>query len=357
MTVIDLFCGIGGFSKGFEKAGFKIVLGIDNWGVCLETFEHNHSEAKALMADLTKLDNKFYKKYTNKIDVVIAGPPCQGFSMAGKRDPKDIRNTLFGEVIRAVKNIKPKVAIIENVVGLLSMQTPDGNLVKDLIVEKFREIGYVTEYKILNAADYGVPQARRRVIFIASRIGKIGFPEPTHLQDPSSDLLSSKLNQWVSVGDALGNIPDTDSTKYLTPKTDFQKLMSNGSRKISNHTRPNHNSDVLRRMSHVPAGGNWKDIPPEYYNVGGEHSNNYRRLHPDKPSVTIKHAMKSMIIHPKYTRGITIREAARLQSFYDSFFICGTVSEGHQQLANAVPPLLGFAIAGQIKKGLKHEKK
>lgn len=347
-TVIDLFCGIGGFSKGFEKAGFRVLLGIDDWDIAVKSFEQNHKGAKIVLSDIREIPNKFFKKYKNKTDVIIAGPPCQGFSMSGKRDPKDIRNTLFEEVIRVSSILKPKIIVMENVVGLLSMKNPKGKLVRDLVIERFKDIGYETECRILNAADFGVPQKRRRVIFIASRVGKIGFPDPTHSEKSYITLGGKKIKSWVSVGDALGNIPDVGANKYSPPKTEFQEIMSNGATEIYNHDNTNHSDEIIKRMSFIPPGGNWRDVPKEYYNVGGEHSNNYRRLNPNKPSITIKHATKSMIIHPSHNRCITVREAARLQSFYDSFILHGTKFEQHQQLANAVPPLLGLAIAKHI---------
>lgn len=361
-TVIDLFCGIGGFSKGFETAGFDVVLGVDIWDVALETFKNNHKNVDVLHKDIKDITNEALKKYIEKTDVIIGGPPCQGFSVVGKRDPCDQRNLLFEDMIKIVSIIKPKIVVLENVVGLLSMTTPDGKPITDMIKMKFDKIGYSTEQKILNAADYGVPQKRQRVIFIASCIGKIGHPEPTHSENNKSTMdrfLDSKIkkSKWITVGDALGNIPDIDNTKYTPPKNDFQKLMSNGENVIHNHTGINHNSDVIRRMSYVPQGGNWKNIPKEYYDVGGIHSNNYRRLDPKKPAITIKHAAKSMIIHHFFNRGLTVREAARLQSFSDSFILTGTKSQQHQQLANAVPPLLGNSIANHLLKFLKEKDK
>ena len=333
-TVIDLFCGIGGLSKGFEMAGFDIILGIDNWPVALETFQKNHKNTKTVNADITLIKDKFFEVYKNKVDVVIAGPPCQGFSMAGKRDINDPRNSLFEEVIRVVKILNPKIVLIENVVGLLSMKIPEGQLVRDLIINRLRDEGYDTECRILNASDYGVPQNRRRVIFIGSKIGRIGFPEPA--------------DHTVTVGDALGNIPNAGSNNYLNASNDFQKAMSNGTKVIYNHEISNHGAAIIKRMSFVPPGGNWRDIPKRYYNVGGEHSNNYRRLDSKKPAITIKHATKSMIIHPWYNRCLTVREAARLQSFPDNFVLYGTKFEQHQQLANAVPPLLAFEISKHL---------
>jgi DNA (cytosine-5)-methyltransferase 1 len=338
-AVLDLFCGIGGFSKGFEKAGFHISAGIDNWKVALETFEKNHKKSKAIYGDLRDLKDSVFKEFSGKIDVIIAGPPCQGFSMSGKRDINDKRNTLFEEVIRAVKLIRPKVVIIENVVGLLSMVNPDGEPIKDLIYRKLQEEGYEVEHRVFNASEHGVPQSRKRVVFIGSRIGQIDFPR---IQGDA-----------ITVGDALGNLPDVEAKVYGEPKTEFQKLMADGERNIYNHEKMKHNKEVLERITYVPAGGNWQDIPPKFYNVGGEHSNNYRRLDPKKPSITLKHATKSMIIHPKFDRVITAREVARLQSFPDSFILSGTRFEQHQQLANAVPPLLAFEIAKMIKQKLE----
>ncbi|WP_413862191.1 DNA cytosine methyltransferase [Methanobrevibacter sp. UBA417] len=333
-NVIDLFCGIGGFSKGFEMAGFNIVCGIDFWDIAIETFESNHKNTNGTLADLTELDDKFFEKYTGKIDIIIAGPPCQGFSMCGQRKIGDKRNELFNEVIRAVRIINPKIVIIENVVGLLSMKNANGENVKDLINIKLNELGYSVNYKILDASDYGVPQKRKRVFFIGSKIGDVEFPLP--------------LKNKVTVMDALSNIPDTSAEFYKKPENDFQVLMSGGESKIYNHDAMKHNKKVLRRIENVPQGGNWKDIPPEIYDVGGTHSNNYRRLNPNKPSITIKHAIKSMIIHPVFNRVITAREVARLQSIPDSFIIKGNKTEQHQQLANAVPPLLGYALAKSV---------
>jgi DNA (cytosine-5)-methyltransferase 1 len=332
--VIDLFCGIGGFSKGFEMAGFDVLLGIDNWDPALETFKNNHGNTKIINKDIREIEDDFYKKYSVDVDVIIAGPPCQGFSMCGTRDINDSRNSLFKEVIRAVKIINPKVVVIENVVGLMSMKSPEGEYVKEIIHDELEKLGYEIENKILNADEYQVPQSRKRVFFIASKIGRINFPE--------------KNLKKITVFDALSNIPDSTKNEYLKPENEYQKIMSDDKKIIYNHESMNHNAKVLEKIRHVPPGGNWKDIPPEIYGDVGNHSNNYRRLNPKKPSITIKHATKSMILHYKYDRVITAREAARLQSFPDSFIISGNKTDQHQQLANAVPPFLGFAIGKQI---------
>ena len=339
--VLDLFCGIGGFSYGFEMTNkFKVVLGADIWQTALNTFEKNHKNTKLLNEDLTKLDKEYWEDYKKDVDVIIAGPPCQGFSMSGKRKVGDRRNKLFEEVVKVASVIQPQYIIIENVVGLLSMVDDNGILVKDKIVSEFDSLGYKTEYKVLNAADYGVPQARHRVVFLISKKYPLKFPEP----------IKNESN-YVTVGDALGNI-DPDGDMYFEPKTNFQKIMS-GDKIIYNHDRRKSNDLVTKRMSYIPQGGNWKDIPPELGTGGGTHSNAYKRLDSTKPSITIKHAAKAMIIHPNRNRILTVREVARLQSFDDNFIMTGNNSDQHQQLANAVPPLLGKAIAEQVYKNLQ----
>lgn len=342
LKVIDLFCGIGGFSYGFNMTGkFDVVLGADIWDVALNTFKENHSGTELLNEDLTKLPNEYWKKYKNKVDVIIAGPPCQGFSMIGPRKKDDKRNSLFEEVVRVAKLTNPKVVIIENVVGLLSMTTVEGRNVKDIIYEEFNAIGYDVKHKVLNSADYGVPQQRKRVIFIITKKDvEIDFPEPM-------------LNEenYITVGQALGNV-NPCGDEYSKPTCEYQKLMA-GRKDICNHVRRTSSELVTKRMASIPQGGNWKDIPEELGSGGGTFSNAYKRLDPNKPSVTIKHAAKAMIIHPTENRILTVRECARLQSFDDNFVLTGNGSDQHQQLANAVPPLLGKAIAEEIYKGLK----
>lgn len=339
--VVDLFCGIGGFSYGFEMTNkFDVVLGADIWETALNTFKKNHKNTELINEDLTKLPDDFWYKYKDKIDVVIAGPPCQGFSMIGQRKKDDKRNSLFEEVVRVTKIIRPKIVVIENVVGLLSMTTKDGKDVKELIKEEFEKLKYSVKYRVLNAADYGVPQQRKRVIFIITQNGyNVDYPKP-----------KLKEEDYITVGEALGNV-DPNGDYYLIPTCDFQKLMA-GRKDICNHIRRKSNELVTKRMSFIPQGGNWQNIPKDLGTGGGTYSNAYRRLDNNKPSITIKHAAKAMIIHPTENRILTVRECARLQSFDDDFVLTGNNSDQHQQLANAVPPLLGKAIAEEIYKGL-----
>lgn len=340
--ILDLFCGIGGFSYGFEMTGkYKTILGVDAWNIALNTFKLNHTETQIEENDIRQLTNDYWAKYKNSVDIVIAGPPCQGFSMSGKRDVLDERNNLFIEVIRIVKEVKPKVVVIENVTGLLSMKTPEGKYVKEEIESQLRGLGYNVESKVLLASDYGVPQNRKRVIFIASLLDNIEFPIISH---------GYGLEPVVTVGDALSNIPDKEK-KYLPAKNAYQQLMA-GKKTILNHEPIAHADNIIMRMKSVPQGGNWQDIPIELGQGGGKHSNNYRRLKYDEPSITIKHVSKSMMIHPIYHRTPTVREVARIQSFNDDFELTGTKYDQHQQLANAVPPLLGKALGESILKML-----
>lgn len=338
--IIDLFCGVGGFSYGFEMTNnFEVLLGVDIWETALNTFKKNHPSTNLLLDDITKVDLNYWTQYKDSVDIIIAGPPCQGFSMSGKRDINDSRNTLFEQVVKVTEIIQPKYVVIENVVGLLSMKNDLGRDIKELIQEEFEKIGYRVSYKILNAADYGVPQARKRVIFLISKDFPLEFP---------SSIFSEE--EYITVGDALGNV-DPDGDTYLTAVTQYQKIMQ-GNSFIKNHLRRTSNELVTKRMSHIPEGGNWTSIPAELGTGGGTHSNAYKRLDSQKPSITIKHAAKAMIIHPKRNRILTVREVARLQSFSDDFEFTGSGSDQHQQLANAVPPLLGKSIADQIYKNL-----
>jgi DNA (cytosine-5)-methyltransferase 1 len=345
IKVIDLFCGIGGFSYGFEMTNkFEVVAGADIWDVALSTFKTNHKKTLLINEDLTQMDEHFWDSYKGVADVIIAGPPCQGFSMSGKRQKNDKRNSLFKEVVRITSVVQPKYVVIENVVGLLSMTNDQGQDIKTLIKEEFNALGYNVAYKVLNATEYGVPQARKRVVFLISKNYPLEYPKPVY-----------NVKDYITVGDALGNV-DPDGDVYFEPSTKYQKLMKGSSNTIFNHERRQSNALVTKRMSYIPQGGNWKDIPLELGTGGGTHSNAYKRLDPNKPSVTIKHAAKAMIIHPYRNRILTVREVARLQSFDDDFVFTGSNSDQHQQLANAVPPLLGKAIAEQIFENLEHGK-
>lgn len=341
--VLDLFCWIWWFSKWFDYEWFEIVAWIDFWDIAIETYKTVHPKSEAILADLTVLPDDFFEKY-KWIDVIIAWPPCQWFSMAWKREIWDSRNALFWQVIRAAKIIKPEVVVIENVVWLLSMVNEEWKLIKDIIVEELSNLWYNVQYQIVDASEHNVPQKRKRVIFVWTKSPWFEYPK-----------ISKNI---VTVKDALSNIPDGWAEFYYDPKNDFQKLMAqdNPLKLIYNHPQVKHNELITKRMASVPQWWNRKDIPIELWQWWWTHSNNYRRLDETKPSITLKHATKSMIIHPWYNRCLTPREVARLQSFSDGTNLSWTKFEQHQQLANAVPPLLWRDIAKAVKVYLNSKK-
>lgn len=340
MNAIDLFAGCGGLSKGFMDAGFEIIVGVDNDQAALNTFQLNHNGAVALNADLSQQETfDTIKKIAGKrsIDVVIAGPPCQGFSLTGPRNFDDPRNKLYLAVIEIVRQYKPKGFIIENVPGMAVMY--DGQI-KDEILRRFTKMGYNVECKILCAADYGVPQMRRRLIFMGVRkdIGKPVFPTPTHTEetyrtcrDAISDLPSRETE--------LGKEEDVYTSK---PLTEYQVLMRGKCTVLHNHVATAHKQFVKEIIAQVPEGGNWRDLPPGVGESRRFHEA-WTRYHGDKPSKTIDTGHRNHF-HYEYNRVPTIRENARLQSFPDDFVFTGTKTQQNRQVGNAVPPLLGYAL-------------
>lgn len=351
LKIIDLFAGCGGLSYGFEMAGFEVMLGTDNWIDSLETFKANHKNSKILCEDISKVKKEDILKLIDNrdVDVLVGGPPCQGFSLAGKRDSKDDRNKLVMEYVRVVKELKPKFFVLENVLGILSMKDERGNLVIDNLKKAFGKIGYKIAYKPLYAHHYGVPQKRQRVVIVGNRLGiDFEFPKPTH---------DGVKNKFITVGDAISDLPLLDKdfgeeiTKYKnTPKSDYQKIMRKDSSLLINHTKSAHSEQTTKVISFVPEGGNWKDLPKEYQNIRS-YSNTWRRLDSKLPSVTIDTGHRHHF-HYKANRVPTVRESARIQSFPDNFEFKGTRTSQFKQVGNAVPPLLAKAIADKIKKYL-----
>lgn len=338
--VLDLFAGCGGLSSGFNRSlDFEVKLANDIWKPARDTYTFNNPNIPFLLDDIKNITKEVIDKYFhNGVDVIIGGPPCQGFSMCGTRDIQDERNKLFYEYARIVEFTKPYIFVMENVKGLLSMRNKENNYIINVIEEIFKELGYDIQYKVLNSKYYNVPQARERVIIVGVRSDlNEKYEYPIH---------QINENSVVTVGmalEGLNNISSLDGELKLTSENKYVKSISK-TKRIYNHEIPVHKSDVEHRMRFVPCGGNWEDIPSEF-RVGGTHSNAYKRLDPKLPSVTIKHAYKSMIIHPEYNRCLSIREVARLQSFHDDFIFKNTKTSQYQQLANAVPPNLSKALA------------
>jgi len=349
--VIDLFSGCGGLSYGLKKAGFNVVLGIDNWNEALETFEYNHPHAKTLRADISKVKIEDIEKLIGRqrVDVVVGGPPCQGFSLSGPRNFHDSRNRLYLDFIRLVREIKPAAFIIENVPGLASLF---GGHVKDRIIKEFNKLGYAVNAQVLNASDYGVPQNRKRIVFVGIK-GKntFEFPAPTYFGENGAEPMLE--NKKVTVGDAISDLPllrdelGAEELEYIKPPvSEYQKLIRNGSRKIFNHVASNHTKQTTRIISLVPEGGNYKNLPEHLKRTRNFHIA-WTRLHRDKPSPTIDTGHRHHF-HPTENRVPTVREAARIQSFPDDFRFLGPKTSQYRQVGNAVPPLLAARVGKKL---------
>ena len=344
--VIDLFSGCGGFSFGFEKAGFHVVLGVDDNVPALTTFKLNHQNSNALVADLhtdESIDQIAETVGGHEIDVIISGPPCQGFSLTGPRNQSDERNKLFYSVFKLARQLNPKAVIIENVPGLASLYGGDA---KADIKAAFRKHGYSVSDRVLFAPDYGVPQIRKRLFFVGllEEIGTFDFPQPI-LTKENYRTCSDAISDLPLRTNDLGNEVDTYDQNA---KTQYQQEMRNGAKVLYNHVATNHKEHVIDVISQVPEGGNYKDLPP---GVGDSRRFNeaWTRYHSNRPSKTIDTGHRNHF-HYKLNRVPTIREMARLQTFPDSFVFSGNKTQQNRQVGNAVPPLLGFHIAKQLKK-------
>lgn len=342
-NVLDLFCGCGGLSCGFERAGYNIVLGIDNDRQALNTFELNHKGAKSICGDITAIHLDDIDKVTGnkKIDVIIGGPPCQGMSLSGPRKFDDPRNKLYLSYIRLVEEIKPEAFVIENVPGLVSLF---GGQIKDSILQRLTALGYNVTYQILSADDYGVPQSRKRVVFVGLRDNVFEYP--------------NKFSYKVSCEMALSDLPPlidelgTDKQSYISePQNDYQIIMRENSEFVRNHIAATHSEKVKTIISMVPDGGNYKDLPEPYRSSRNFHVA-WTRFNSQKPAPTIDTGHRHHF-HYKYNRVPTVRECARLQSFPDDFIFYGNKTQQFRQVGNAVPPLMAQAIANQLKKFLK----
>jgi len=339
LNVLDLFCGAGGLSSGFHKAGFNIVAGVDNWQDSLDTFALNHSNSIALNEDLDNLDiNSLDSKVNQKIDVVIGGPPCQGFSISGKRNPNDPRNKLYQSFVDIVRYYQPKAFVLENVPNLVSMSN---GLIKDEIIKDFELLGYKVQYKILLASDYGVPQNRKRVFFVGIQGKEFQFPKPT-------------CTKHITSKEAIDDLPEEtleEGINYPLPATNgFQQLMRKDSTGIYNHVATQHNDKTIKIISMVPDGGNYKDLPKELWNTRKVNIA-WTRINSNKPSMTIDTGHNHHF-HYEFNRVPTARESARLQSFEDKFRFLGTKTSQLKQIGNAVPPLLAYELAKQLREQL-----
>jgi len=340
--VLDLFSGCGGLSYGFMQAGFGIVGAIDNWKDALDTFEKNHAGSVVKLVDLGNFDKADLKQF-GEVDVVIGGPPCQGFSISGKRDPNDPRNKLYRGFVKIVEELKPKAFVMENVPNLVSTES---GKIKDMIIQNFNDLGYEVKYKVLLASDYGVPQNRRRVIFVGTRGDNLfRFPEGKHKDKEDK----------VTCSMALSDLPEhsvEDETMYMiSAACPYQRQMRKNSNKIFNHETTNHEKKTIDTISLVPDGGNYKDLPPHLRNTRKVNIA-WTRYNSQKPSLTIDTGHRHHF-HYKWNRVPTVRESARLQSFPDDFIFLGSKTSQYRQVGNAVPPYLAEAIAHELMRVLQ----
>lgn len=339
--IIDLFCGLGGFSQGFEKAGFESVLAIDVWKDAIETYNYNRENKIAKNMDIKLLDNEMIKEITSKhhITGIIGGPPCQGFSTVGTRNVEDDRNFLYLEYYRVVKEVMPDFFVIENVKGLLTLNK---GMFYDDIKERFGSLGYTIEAKILDSSDYGVPQKRLRVFFVGLNNGKkFEFPEP--------------LGYKISTKEALGDLPSLDKLnnayeelKYNNePSNDFQREIRNNSVEIYNHEQTRHTEQTIDIISQIKDGGSIKDLPEKFWNVR-KYNKAFQRMNSQEPSHTVDTGHRNYF-HYEENRVPSVRECCRLQSIPDDFIITGSKTSQYKQVGNCVPVNLAFNLASKIK--------
>ena len=348
LTSIDLFSGCGGLSLGLERAGIHSVLAVDNWADALETLQHNLPATRTLLADMSQEGADLACTAAGKTDLVVGGPPCQGFSISGKRDPYDLRNQLYQGFVRVVDRIRPAVFIMENVPNMASMG--GGRLLEEVLAD-FAAIGFQTTYKTLLASDYGVPQNRRRLIIVGTRLAN-PFDFDRYLK-PVCGLAK------VTVRDAISDLPSesvVNGSCYEIPAiSDYQELIRVDSVGIFNHETTNHSERTRAIVSLVPDGGNYKDLP---VHLQGTRKVNiaWTRFASHKPSLTIDTGHRHHF-HYEYDRIPTVRESARLQSFPDDFVFLGSKTSQYRQVGNAVPPLMAEQLGLAVKRFLEVERR
>jgi len=343
-SVIDLFCGCGGLSLGFSQVGFRVLLGADSDEQALITFRNNFKKSQAINLDLAESDSVTRVQETigrKDVDVIVAGPPCQGFSLTGPRNFDDERNRLYLAIFEFVKKMNPKAFVIENVPGLATLY---GGEIREEIRKRFQDLGFNVVPDVLCAADYGVPQMRKRIFFVGLRrhFGKFAFPPKTH-----------NPRNYVTCSDAIGDLPSREEElgkevdEYRQEATTaYQKKMREGSEKLYNHVATNHTKMVKAVIALVPEGGNYRDLPPGVGESRKFHEA-WTRYHSKKPARTIDTGHRNHF-HYKFNRVPTVRENARLQSFPDTFIFFGNRTQQYRQVGNAVPPLLVEALARQL---------
>lgn len=350
---IDIFSGAGGLSLGAEMAGIQISHAVEINESAAKTFLRNHIGAKVHQSDISDIKSEELQTEDKKpVFVIMGGPPCQGFSMSNTRtrNMENDKNYLFTQFVRLVREIRPTWFVLENVWGLTNLNKGE---TRKMIEECFCALGYKVKSDVLWASDYGVPQSRNRFFMVGNLLG-IDYEFP------------KKHNKTVTVEEAIADLPslkngdmidEGDYVLSLSDASDYAKEMRKKSDKPKQNFVSRNNELVIERYKYIGQGQNWQAIPEHlmqnYADKKRCHSGIYKRLVADKPSVVISNYRKSMLIHPYEDRGISVREAARLQSFPDDFIFEGPLSHIQQQIGNAVPPLLSKAVFNQIIKQTK----
>ena len=382
---IDLFAGAGGLSCGLEMAGFRPVLANEWIDAYANTYAVNHPDAKTLKCDIRSIDAALIKDLVaehGEIDLIAGGPPCQGFSVnAPIRSLDDQRNHLFKEFIRVVEAVRPKAVLIENVPGIVSLG--QGTVVEQ-IYQHLNNLGYAVKHRILFAGHYGVPQMRYRTVFIGIRNpeAEIKFPFPQYNATGVANFTKAKelcfqlddeklasLKKFTSVWDAIGDLPplhggerDVEIDYPAPAETEFQKIMRKGSRYITSHFCNRLTSINIQRLAHIPQGGSWRDIPFDLLPQGlkiarrSDHTKRYGKLTLDGLCSTVLTKCDphwGSFFHPTQARVISVREAARIQSFPDWYRFTGTMTEQYAQVGNAVPCLMAREIGKTIQQLLE----
>lgn len=368
LKVIDLFCGVGGLSYGFAHDDhFEIIAANDILPNMAKAYSLNHPTVKVFVDDIKNFNAlkvaDDFKIKPGEIDIIVGGPPCQAYSTVGKRLIGDPRGKLFQEYYRVLKEFNPKLFLFENVKGLQSMS---GGELLETIISLFESLGYEVQYKVLNAADYGAPQIRERIIIIGSKLkSHFNYPEPTHSNSEEPiNLFTGELKPYLTLEEAISDLPfiksGEENFNYSSdPKNEFQRLMrQNAPKKLMDHNAPNNSAKLVKIMELLPDGGTPKDLPENLRPSSG-FKNTYCRLWWNRPSTTITRNLStpssSRCIHPKAPRPLTTREGARIQCFPDNYIFYGSRTDRNLQIGNAVPTFLSNAIAEAILLNFKQE--
>lgn len=347
MQAIDLFSGAGGMSIGASMSGINVRYAVEMDKHAAETFALNHKNAILLNQDIRNVTlSHFNGLDRTEPTIIFGGPPCQGFSTSNQknRGKQNSNNWLFREYLRLVEEVRPDWVVFENVKGLI--ETENGYFL-EAVLDGFKSLGYATSHFVLNSADYGVPQKRNRLFIIGSLHGiELSEPKPT-------------VKKYRTVKDAIADLPELengdapDIKEYaMEAGSRYAKSMRGKLSLCQNNLVTSNASHIVERYSYIPQGGNWEDIPKRlmgnYTDVSRCHTGIYRRLKEDEPSVVIGNFRKNMLVHPWKDRGLSVREAARLQSIPDWFRFAGSIGFQQQQVGNLVPPLLAEAVFSKI---------